>query len=104
MAEKEPVIQIEVDDKIYEVALLDITGIEDRAFRMVTGMTVAHAFSRYKEGDTSIEPFAALVWLARSRENKEVVYEDILGSITYRDVINSTEREPSEEAETSPPE
>ena len=81
-----PVVVIE--DKQYLLDYSDITGIEWREIKKITGLSSMDAIAQTSMMD--FEALASVVYVIAKREDKNVKYEDILAKLTI-DSIKSEE-------------
>ena len=91
MAEEEktnlPVIVIE--DKQYLLDYSDITGIEWREIKKITGLSSMDAIAQTSMMD--FEALASVVYVIAKREDKNVKYEDILAKLTIESITSEEE-------------
>ena len=79
-----PVIVIE--DKQYLLDYSDITGIEWREIKKLTGLNSMEAIAQTSMMD--FESLASIVYIFAKREDKNVKYEEILGKLTIESIKN----------------
>jgi hypothetical protein len=102
---EQPAIELKWKGQAYKLELGEITGREDRDFRLAVGMTVVKAFDLVSKQELLLEPIAGLLWLFARRDNPDLSYDDVLDSVTYADLAGDEEEEdeaPLEAAETVP--
>ena len=91
MAEEEktnlPVVIIE--DKQYLIDYSDITGIEWREIKKITGLNSMEAIAQTSMMD--FEALASVVYVIAKREDKNVKYEDILAKLTIESITSEEE-------------
>ncbi len=87
----------------YEIDVRNVTGIEDRKFRLAVGYTVPMAFDMLETQGLMLEPLAGMVWLAKLRRGENVTYDDVLGTISYQDLLDAEDaQEEEKKAEIAP--
>ena len=82
-----PVIVIE--DKQYLLDYSDITGIEWREIKQITGLNSMEAIAQTSMMD--FEALASMVYIFAKREDKNVKYEDILAKLTIESIKSESE-------------
>tara|TARA_A100001035_G_scaffold280344_1_gene285684 strand:+ start:6916 stop:7206 length:291 start_codon:yes stop_codon:yes gene_type:complete len=88
MAEENlPVVLIK--DKQYLLDYSDITGIEWREIKKITGLNSMEAIAQTSMMD--FEALASIVYVLAKREDKSVKYEDILASLTIESIKTQEE-------------
>ena len=91
MAEEEksnlPVVVI--DDQQYLLDYSDITGIEWREIKKITGQNSMEAIAQTSMMD--FESLASIVYIFAKREDKNVKYEAILGKLTIDSIKTEEE-------------
>tara|TARA_Y100001935_G_C17219656_1_gene464562 strand:- start:121 stop:420 length:300 start_codon:yes stop_codon:yes gene_type:complete len=91
MAEEEksnlPVVVI--DDQQYLLDYSDITGIEWREIKKITGQNSMEAIAQTSMMD--FESLASIVYIFAKREDKNVKYETILGKLTIDSIKTEEE-------------
>lgn len=78
-----PNIKIVADGKTYELDLMDMDGLEARAFREATGVPPSRAFN----GDGALDELevaAGIIWTVRRRTESSLTYDDVLKSLSYK--------------------
>lgn len=99
MATKTNIVTWDVDGTNYAVDLYDIDGIEWRDALRATeydtqGDLIVAALTL-----KNFTAIAALLWIWRRRENKELTFDEVLGGLSYGSMMDPDE----DETETEPP-
>lgn len=82
-----PVVIIE--DKQYLLDYSDITGIEWREIKKLTGLNSMEVIAQTSMMD--FEALASVVYILAKREDKNVKYENILGKLTIDSITTEDE-------------
>ena len=82
-----PVVVIE--DKQYLLDYSDITGIEWREIKKLTGLSSMDAIAQTSMMD--FEALASVVYVIAKREDKNVKYDDVLGQLNINSVKTQDE-------------
>ncbi len=82
-----PVVVIE--DEQYLLDYSDITGIEWREIKKLTGLNSMEVIAQTSMMD--FEALASVVYILAKREDKNVKYEDILGKLTIDSITTEDE-------------
>lgn len=88
-----------VDGTVVSVDLFDIDGIEWRDAKRATGMS-QREMVRAALTEEDFEAIAGLLWIVRRREQPDLTYEDVLGSLSFARMGAQGD---DEEVEESPP-
>ena len=84
--EKQNLPVVIIDDKQYLLDYSDITGIEWREIKKLTGLSSMDAIAQTSMMD--FEALASVVYVIAKREDKNVKYEDILAKLTIESIKN----------------
>ena len=87
--EKSNLPVIVIKDKQYLLDYSDITGIEWREIKKLTGLNSMEAIAQTSMMD--FEALASIVYIFAKREDKSAKYEDILGSLTIESIKTEAE-------------
>ena len=87
--EKQNLPVVIIDDKQYLLDYSDITGIEWREIKKITGLNSMEAIAQTSMMD--FESLASIVYIFAKREDKNVKYEEILGKLTIESIKNEEE-------------
>ena len=82
-----PVVMIE--DEQYLLDYSDITGIEWREIKKLTGLNSMEVIAQTSMMD--FEALASVVYILAKREDKNVKYENILGKLTIDSITTEDE-------------
>lgn len=97
MGDSSPHIVVTIEGKKYDLDLSDVTGIEAKAFRQAVGVQLLEAAS--SDDIDPLELAAGIKWLIESRENPDLSFREVLGSITYGNleaIADELEEEPKD--------
>ena len=78
-----------IGDKQYLIDYSDITGIEWREIKKITGLNSMEAIAQTSMMD--FEALASIVYIFAKREDKDVKYEDILAKLTINSITTESE-------------
>ena len=87
--EKQNLPVVIIDDKQYLLDYSDITGIEWREIKKITGLNSMEAIAQTSMMD--FEALASVVFVIARREEKNVKYEDILAKLTIESITSEEE-------------
>ena len=87
--EKQNLPVVIIDDKQYLLDYSDITGIEWREIKKITGLNSMDAIAQTSMMD--FEALASVVFVIARREEKNVKYEDILAKLTIESITSEEE-------------
>ena len=87
--EKQNLPVVIIDDKQYLLDYSDITGIEWREIKKITGLNSMEAIAQTSMMD--FEALASVVFVIAKREDKNVKYEDILAKLTIESITSEEE-------------
>jgi hypothetical protein len=95
MAEETNYPVVIVNDHEYLIDYTDITGIEWREIKKITGLNSMEAIAQTSMMD--FEALASIVFIFAKREDKKIKYEDILANLTIASIKNEEDLEEGEE-------
>ena len=96
-APKALVFKVYKNDRLYELDINDVTGLEARAYRQATGFGLQAALVMATQGHyDDLEWAAGIVWLVRRRNEPKLAYEEVLEDFSYADLRASEQRQRDE--------
>ena len=95
MAEDTNYPVVVINDKEYLIDYTDITGIEWREIKKITGLNSMEAIANTSMMD--FEALASIVYIFDKREDNKINYEDILANLTISSIKNEEDLEEGEE-------
>lgn len=95
MAEDTNYPVVVINDKEYLIDYTDITGIEWREIKKITGLNSMEAIANTSMMD--FEALASIVYIFAKREDKKINYEDILANLTISSIKNEEDLEEGKE-------
>lgn len=74
--------------RLYDFDFRKFTGVEERDFRLAVGVAIQRAGEALDQGVIGpLEMIAGLKWLVDRRENPDLKFDDVLGDLTYDDLM-----------------
>jgi hypothetical protein len=76
-------IKVTYEGTAYEIHFGELSGLDVRELRRQTGYTTFALLQTVFDGDTDLDIFAAIVWLARRLAGEPVTYEVVAGGMKW---------------------
>ena len=95
MGQKERVLSLEHEGRVYNLTARDFNALDDLEVHRATGSTVADIFFHHK---VTLFTMAALVWRHRVNEGEgDLTFTDVARTFTFDSIqtVTGTEREPT---------
>ena len=89
MSEQNEYPIIVIGDNQYLMDYSDITGLEWKEIKKLTGLSAMEAIGQASMLD--MEVLGAIVWIFAKREDKNVKYDDVLGQLNINSVKTQDE-------------
>lgn len=91
-------IWFKVGDDLYHVSPMDLTGLDERRIRAMTGLPFALLASQFGSAP-GIDTLGAMIWIAKVQQGHpatEAAFEEVLASVNYGTEIEMFDGKPDE--------